>query len=178
MKAPPPIAAALDQAAKAAGLEPALVRAVAFAESSFNPLKQGPKTSHGWRAKGLMQLGPAVIKDMHVSDPFDPLENALAGARFLATLVKRYGSLSKAIAAYNFGPTNIDEGKTYPSETTTYVARVLDRLDVERRQGGAAPPPLPSPPPPPLPSSQAQHSLRCASCGADVVVVTDLRVKP
>jgi soluble lytic murein transglycosylase-like protein len=173
VKPSPQVAAALDSAAKAAGVEPALVRAVSFAESTWNPLKQGPVTSHGWRAKGLMQLGPDVIKDMHVTDPFDPSQNALAGARFLATLLKRYGSLSKAVAAYNFGPTNVDNGKTYPSETTTYVARVLDRLDVERKlAGGAAPPPLP------LPSSQAQHSLQCASCGAPVVVVTDLRVKP
>lgn len=174
MNPSPPIAAALESAANAAGVEVALLRAVAFVESRFNPLAHGPVTPKGWRAKGLMQLGPDALTG--VPDPWEPKANALAGARQLSQLIHKYHDVSKALAAYNWGSGNVDVNKTVPAQVATYVARVLDRLDVERiALGGAATRPLP-PPLPDAPSS-SQHLLTCPSCLAVVVVQTDLRVR-
>src|SRR5688572_11177863 len=90
---------ALETAAAFVGIDVNLVKAVAHVESSWNPKAKSVKG-----AKGLMQLMSAVCKDEGVTDPLDPLQNAIAGARFLKKLIKRFGDVRLALAAYNWGP--------------------------------------------------------------------------
>jgi soluble lytic murein transglycosylase-like protein len=136
-----PVAAALDAAAAATHVDVALLRAVAWVESRFNPLAIGPKVKAGWQAKGLMQLGPDAL--IGVTDPFDPTENALAGAKLLASYLQQFHSdVKRALAAYNWGPSHVTSTQTQPTEVSTYVARVLDRLLVEQQPAGV-PPPIP-----------------------------------
>lgn len=155
------VAAALDAAAKVHRLEPALVRAVAFVESRFNPTAISNKG-----ARGLLQLMPDTAKALGVLDAFDPVQNATGGAKYLAALITKYTSLERALAAYNWGPGNLDKSDRVPEQVATYVARVLERLTVERKGGGAPPPPLPAATAPAVLTERARCSLRCPYCSA------------
>jgi soluble lytic murein transglycosylase-like protein len=114
----------LDELARAAaarhGLDPNLVRAVITAESDWDPAT----VSHAG-AQGLMQLMPETASDLAVADPFDPAQNIEGGARYLAMMLERFGGdEAKALAAYNWGPSNVEAGGRLPAETRTYLQRV------------------------------------------------------
>jgi soluble lytic murein transglycosylase-like protein len=115
---------ALKAAAERYGLDPALLKAMAHAESNFSPLA----VSHAG-AKGIMQLMDATARQLGVKDSFDPAQNIDGGARFLRQLLDRYdGNELLAVAAYNAGPGAIERWGGLPpySETRAYVPRVMD----------------------------------------------------
>jgi hypothetical protein len=103
-------------------IQPALVKAVIAAESSFDP---GAVSRKG--AQGLMQLMPATARQLGIDDPLEPTGNVRGGTRYLRSMLDRYGDLSRAIAAYNAGPTAVDRYGGIPPypETQDYVNRVL-----------------------------------------------------
>lgn len=111
-------------AARQEKIPPALLSAVVEVESSFQP---GAVSKAG--ALGLTQLMPGTARALGVSDPFDPWQNLVGGARFLRGLIDRYpGNLSLAVAAYNAGPGAVDAagGQIPPfAETRAYVRLVL-----------------------------------------------------
>ena len=79
-----------------------------------------------------MQLMPATQSTLAVSDPFNPGESLMAGAKLLRQLLERYnGNLALALSAYNAGPGRVDRTMTIPEipETRNYVANILDRLE-------------------------------------------------
>ncbi len=106
----------------AAGIPPALVKAVIHAESAFNPKAVSRKG-----AMGLMQLMPATAKMLGVDEPFRAEDNIEGGTRYLRDLHHRYGSWTHTLAAYNAGPTAVDRYRGVPpyNETREYVKRVL-----------------------------------------------------
>lgn len=75
-------------------------------------------------AQGLLQLMPATAAELHL-DPDHPVENVLAGARYLRQMLDRFETPDLALAAYNAGPTAVEDagGVTGP-ETLAYVANV------------------------------------------------------
>jgi soluble lytic murein transglycosylase len=103
-------------------VQPALVKAVIAAESNFDPEAVSRKG-----ARGLMQLMPDTALELGVDDPHQPSENVRGGTRYLRSMLDRYGDLSRAIAAYNAGPTAVDRYGGVPPypETRDYVNRVL-----------------------------------------------------
>lgn len=111
----------IAKAAGRYGVEAGLIKAVIKAESGFNPTA----VSHAG-AQGLMQLMPGTARSLGVSDSFDPEQNVMGGTRFLRDLLKRYnGNLDSALAAYNWGPGNVDRKPDHlPRETRDYLARV------------------------------------------------------
>jgi soluble lytic murein transglycosylase-like protein len=103
------------------GVETGLIKAVIKAESNFNPTAV---SSAG--ARGLMQLMPGTARSLGVNDSFDPEQNVMAGTRFLRDLLDRYnGDMDSALAAYNWGPGNVDRKPEHmPRETRDYLTRV------------------------------------------------------
>jgi soluble lytic murein transglycosylase-like protein len=105
------------------GVDEKLLKAVAKAESNFNP---SAVSSAG--AIGIMQLMPSTAAGLGVSDSFDARENILGGAKYLSQLLNKYnGDTSLALAAYNAGSARVDEYGGIPpyTETQNYVAKVL-----------------------------------------------------
>ncbi|MEM7408655.1 MAG: lytic transglycosylase domain-containing protein [Myxococcota bacterium] len=112
----------ITSAAYHQGLPPALIKAVIAAESAFD----SQAVSHAG-AQGLMQLMPATAASLGVNNAFEPAQNVHGGSAYLRKMLDRYGDVSRALAAYNAGPTAVDRYGGIPPyrETKAYVERVL-----------------------------------------------------
>ena len=109
-------------AAKASKVDDAFLRAIAHAESGFDPLAVSPKG-----AQGVMQLMPEVQREYGVADPFASKQSIDAGAKLLRTLLRRYrGDFTLAAAAYNAGIGTVAKYGGVPpyAETLAYVEKV------------------------------------------------------
>lgn len=113
----------IQEAARQYGLSFPLLKAMIHVESYFNPQAVSKKG-----AMGLMQIMPENLALLNISDPFDPWENIMGGARYLKSMLLRFdGQLSLALAAYNAGPTAVERYKDVPPypETIDYVDKVM-----------------------------------------------------
>mgnify|MGYP001279926601 CR=1 FL=1 len=129
---------AFKAAAKRTGVDDAMLRAVAHAESRFDEKAVSPKG-----AQGVMQLMPATAESLGVTDPFSPAQSIDAGARYLRMLLKRYkNDRALAIAAYNAGPGAVARYAGVPpyAETKAYLEKVEALYEAYKR--ALAPPPL------------------------------------
>lgn len=110
---------AFDTAARETRLPLALLTAVARVESQF----RHDALSHAG-AQGLLQVMPTTADELEL-DADEPSENVLAGARYLRLQLDSFPSSDLALAAYNAGPTAVDDAGGAPTgETLTYVADV------------------------------------------------------
>ena len=99
-------------------------------------LIEGPATKYG-TAKGEMQVLDGTNRDpgygVKPAADDSPEERARVGRDYLAAMVREYdGDVSKALAAYNWGPGNLDKAvkergpnwlQAAPEETRNYVER-------------------------------------------------------
>jgi soluble lytic murein transglycosylase len=135
--------AIIRQQAAAKRLDPALIAAVIYAETKFDPRP----SSAG--AEGLMQLLPSTAyylarlsggRSFTASDLAEPDVNVAYGSYYLRYLLDHYGGNEMlAVAAYNGGETNVDRWVAHAEadgrqlsvqeipfgETREYVQRVL-----------------------------------------------------
>jgi hypothetical protein len=127
------ILAVQELVAKAAAehtLDPALLNAMIWVESRFDPKAKSPSG-----ARGLMQLMPAtaayLAKRMGENNAraYDPEFNVRAGALYLAEMREKFGDEQLAVAAYHAGPGNVkkwvESGQKFPEYSEAYVAKVM-----------------------------------------------------
>ena len=100
---------------------------VAKAESDFN---KNDLSKSG--AMGIMQLMPETAKWLGVTDPYDPEQNIMGGARELAEKINKHKSLKLGLAAYNAGSGAVQKYGGVPpyAETQNYVKKIADYLGV------------------------------------------------
>lgn len=103
-------------------LDASLVVALVAAESAFRSDARSPVG-----AQGLGQLMPGTAAMLGVQNPFDPIQNLEGTAIYLSRQLRRFGSSSLALAAYNAGPGAVQKYGGIPPyrETQEYVAYVL-----------------------------------------------------
>jgi soluble lytic murein transglycosylase len=135
----------IRQQARAKGIDAALIAAVIYAESKFDPRPSAAG------AEGLMQILPETAKflahksgakSFTTADLATPRVNIAYGSYYLRYLLDRYGGdTALALAAYNGGETNVDkwvagaraEGHRLTTseipfpETRAYVTKVLGK---------------------------------------------------
>jgi len=115
--------AIFEKAGRIYNLPPNLLKAVAKAESDFRP-----NATSRVGAMGIMQLMPGTAKYLGVTDPYDPEQNIMGGAKYLRQMLDKYdGDITLALAAYNAGPGTISKngGAPLQSQLRGYIPRVL-----------------------------------------------------
>ena len=109
-------------AAKEFGINENFLKAVAKAESGFDP-----DAVSGCGAQGIMQLMPFTSESYGVTDPFDAKQNIYAGAQLLSELLDNYnGNATLALAAYNAGSGSVQKYGGVPpyDETVNYINKI------------------------------------------------------
>lgn len=109
------------KAARKYGVSESLLKGIAKAESNFN---ERDLSSSG--AMGVMQLMPETARSLGVSDPYDPEQNIMGGAKCIAQKLKEFsGDVKLALAAYNAGSGAVKRAGGIPSKCQNYVKKVL-----------------------------------------------------
>jgi hypothetical protein len=115
----------LARAAQRWNVSAALLGAQLYAESNFNPFARSRAG-----AQGIAQLMPATARALGLRDPRDAATSIDAQAHLMRDLLRRFGAVPLALAAYNAGPAPVAACGCVPPypETRGYVARILGLL--------------------------------------------------
>ena len=118
--------APIVRAAARSGVSAVLLASQLMAESGFDPDAVSPAG-----AAGIAQFMPATAREWGLRDRFDPVASIAAQARFMGSLLRQFGSVPLALAAYNAGPGAVSSCECIPPypETQAYVARILALMD-------------------------------------------------
>jgi hypothetical protein len=116
----------IDEAAAAHALPVIFFTRLIWKESRFRAGAVSPKG-----AEGIAQFMPATAARRRLADPFDPAEAIPASARYLKDLVRQFGNLGLAAAAYNAGEARVGGwiagSRRLPAETRDYVLFITGR---------------------------------------------------
>ena len=123
---PSQFAPMLTRAAQRWNVSATLLAAQIYAESTFNPFARSRAG-----ALGIAQFMPGTAKAMGLDDPFDANQAIDAQAHLMRDLLRRFGSVPLALAAYNAGPGAVAACGCIPNipETRGYVARILGLMN-------------------------------------------------
>ena len=110
------------QVAESYGIDPAIIFAMCYQESTYNPASIG---DYG-ESFGLMQIQPKWHSErmawLSCTDLLDPFQNVMVGTDYLAEQLARYGGdISKALVAYNAGH--------YYGTITNYAMEVMAKAE-------------------------------------------------
>lgn len=119
---PAAYAAPVARAASRFNVSASLLAAQLYVESGFDPFAVSPAG-----ARGIAQFMPGTARAYGLADPFDATAAIQAQGRLMRDLLRRFGTVPLALAAYNAGPGAVAGCGCVPpyAETRAYVARVL-----------------------------------------------------
>lgn len=108
-----------------------MVRAVMSVESGGKQTDRfGNTLRSSAGALGLMQLMPSTARGLGI-DPNNAYDNLRGGTAYLKQLFAKYGNWNDALAAYNWGPGNVDRAliahRAFPQAVDNYVSSVMAR---------------------------------------------------
>ena len=112
-----------EEASEKYNVDVKLLKAIAHAESNFNP-----KATSSSGAMGVMQLMPSTAKSLGITDAYNAYDNIMGGAKVISPHLANYnGDVSLALAAYNAGSGNVAKYGGVPpfTETQNYIKKVL-----------------------------------------------------
>jgi len=115
----------LARASQRWSISAALLAAQLHQESGFNPAAVS-----GAGAQGIAQFMPSTAHAYGLRNPFDPGAAIDAQAHMMRDLLRRFGSVPLALAAYNAGEQRVAACMCIPQipETVAYVAAILGLL--------------------------------------------------
>ena len=103
--------------AEAHGIDPAIIFAMAFKESTYRTDAVGD----GGNSYGLLQVQPRWhyerMQKLGCTDLLDPYQNVTVAIDYLCELLNKYGDMDKALTAYNRGH--------YAGTVTQYAKTIL-----------------------------------------------------
>ena len=119
---PEQYAAAISRAAQRWNVSATLLAAQLYEESHFNPFARSPAG-----ARGIAQFMPGTAASYGLADPYDAERAIDAQAHLMRDLLRRFGAVDLALAAYNAGPGRVAACGCVPPipETLAYVAAIL-----------------------------------------------------
>jgi soluble lytic murein transglycosylase-like protein len=122
---PARFAPAIARAAQRWSVAGALLAAQLYEESHFNPFARS-----GAGAQGIAQFMPATAAGYGLANPFDADRAIDAQAHLMRDLLRAFGAVPLALAAYNAGPEPVRACGCVPAipETQAYVADILGLL--------------------------------------------------
>jgi soluble lytic murein transglycosylase-like protein len=122
---PDRFAPALGRAAQRWSVSAALLAAQLHQESGFNPAAVS-----GAGAEGIAQFMPSTAAAYGLRNPFDADAAIDAQAHLMRDLLRRFGSVPLALAAYNAGERRVAACMCIPPipETVAYVAAIIGLL--------------------------------------------------
>jgi hypothetical protein len=123
---PARFAPAIARAARRWSVAGTLLAAQLYKESNFNPFARSPAG-----AQGIAQFMPATARTLGLDDPFDADRAIDAQAHLMRDLLRQFGAVPLALAAYNAGPARVSRCGCVPPipETQAYVADILGLLN-------------------------------------------------
>lgn len=99
------------------GIDPAIIVAMAYKESTYNHAAIGD----GGNSYGLLQVQPqwhyGRMQKLRCTNLLDPYQNVTVAVDYLGELLAQYGSIDKALTAYNRG--------SYSGTVTEYAKTVM-----------------------------------------------------
>jgi hypothetical protein len=122
---PAPYREAIARAAGRWNVSASLLAAQLYVESGFNPFAVSPAG-----ARGIAQFMPGTARTYGLNDPFNADAAIAAQAHLMRDLLRRFASISLALAAYNAGSAPVARCGCVPPypETRAYVVRVLSLM--------------------------------------------------
>ena len=119
---PARFAAPIARAAQRWNVSAALLSAQLYTESNFNPFAVSPAG-----AQGIAQFMPGTAAGLGLDNPFDAEAAIDAQGHLMRDLLRQFGAVPLALAAYNAGPAPVARCGCVPpyAETRGYVARIL-----------------------------------------------------
>lgn len=101
------------------GVEPAIMLSLAKVESGFRQEARG-----GGGAIGVFQLLPATGKFLGVN-PYELEGNIKGGVLYYKSMYNMFGSMEKAVAAYNTGAQAVKRCNCIPAHAKPFVNKVM-----------------------------------------------------